>query len=350
MRRYACVRARFRISGNQQSDVLSFFVAMIEESPQTETDDSATAMVTVPKVSVLTTAYNPGGYLDVALESLYKQTFADFEHVLIDNGTTDGSIDALEPIDERCKLTRHENIGRTPALIEALELATGDYCAILDADDVWHPEHLERQVEWLDQNPECVLVATWCRWIDEQGREKNRTVRPTEPEDVRHRMAWENPISNSATMFRREVALKQGGYDNEYPFAQDFDLWIRMVQVGDAKILPEYLTDIRELTSSESHRPNPESRVRKAFDELRLYQKAGEQLKLDRDARNKNRTTTARVAVDYGDALIDAGRVTAGWKWKAWAMSKDPLIYARLLVTSIRNIWRPGKFSNAHLQ
>ena len=299
-------------------------------------DDVRRDPMTTPKVSVLTTAYNPGDYLDLALESLYGQSFADFEHILVDNGCADDSIDRLTDLDPRCRLTRFEqNIGRTPALQRAFEQATGEYVAILDADDVWHASHLQRQIETIESRPNVVLVGTWCRWIDENGKEKNRTVRPTEPDDIRDRMSWENPISNSSALFRRDVAVELGGYDEDFPFAQDFDLWLKMVQVGDPVILPEYLTDIRVLTSSVTH--NPAHGLSRAYDEVRLYRRAGRQLKLSRKARRSNRISTASMAVNYGNALRATGKRLSGTQWILWAMLRDPLVLLRRFASGQRS-------------
>lgn len=294
--------------------------------------------MTTPKVSVLTTSYNPGKYLKLAVDSLNQQTFTDFEHILLDNGSADDSIELLGDLDPRCKLSRYkDNLGRTPALQKAFMEATGEYVAILDADDVWHPMHLQRLVASLDQNPNIVLAGTWCRWIDANGVEVNRTLRPTEPVEIRNRMAWENPFSNSATMFRRQVALDAGGYDNEYAFAQDFDLFVKLVQRGDAMMLPEYLTDIRELANSATQTLS----VPKAHDEVRLYIRAGKELDINAQSRDLNRVTTAQMAWTYAAALRSKHNIFRGWGWNLWAVWRDPLVILRRIAIRMRRAAKP---------
>src|SRR4051794_27446559 len=127
-----------------------------------------------PRVSVLMTIFNPGPFLQPALDSLSAQTFGDFELIAVENGSSDRSRDTIRNFaarDSRCKIIElPENIGRVPALNMGLAQASGDYVAILDADDVAHPERLAAQVELLDAQPDVMMVSSHARTIDESGR------------------------------------------------------------------------------------------------------------------------------------------------------------------------------------
>ena len=107
-----------------------------------------------PRVSVLMTIYNAEPYLKEAIDSIVAQTFGEWELIAIENGSSDGSRAILDSYqDERIRcFCLPENIGRTPALRYAFEQAGGEYIAVLDADDVSHPERFKKQVEYLDQH------------------------------------------------------------------------------------------------------------------------------------------------------------------------------------------------------
>lgn len=289
-----------------------------------------------PKVSIITTAYNPGHYLKLALQSAWNQSFEDFELILLDNGCSDGSIDELESeLDPRCRLDRHtENLGRTPALNRALSMSRGDFVAVLDADDVWHPDHLRRLIDQLYPHDDRVLAGTWCVWIDEHSREFSRTRYPSAKADLCDRMAWQNPFIHSASMYRRLAANKVGGYNEQFKFAHDFDLWLNLVQLGDATIVEDYLTNIRMHASNTSDRP--QFSLTRLSDTIALYTRAARQFELSFPARLANRKILADASMRYGAALRNAGRVAEGLRWSAWSVCQDPLVFVRYVIRVLR--------------
>ena len=293
-------------------------------------------MTRPPKVSIITTAYNPGHFLDLALESAWTQSFEDFELILLDNGCTDGSIDSLvENLDPRCRLDRHEeNLGRTPALNRALSMSRGEYVAVLDADDVWHEDHLQLLLEQIDPHEDRVLAGTWCIWIDEFNREFSRTRYPSSKADLCDRMAWQNPFIHSASMYRRAAANKVGGYNEDFKFAHDFDLWLNLVQIGDATVVCEYLTQIRMHATNTSDRP--QFSLTRLRDTIQLYSRAAEQFDVSFAARLANRKILADAAMRYGAALRSTGRVAQGLRWSAWSVSQDPLVFVRWMIRKLR--------------
>ncbi len=125
-----------------------------------------------PKVSVIMSVYNGDKYLREAIESILNQTFTDFEFIIVNDGSTDNSLEIIESYDdERIKtINNKKNIGLTKSLNKALKFAKGKYIARQDADDVSLPNRFEKQVEYLDSHPEVALVGTSVYLIDENGK------------------------------------------------------------------------------------------------------------------------------------------------------------------------------------
>jgi glycosyltransferase involved in cell wall biosynthesis len=200
------------------------------------------------KITVLLAAYNGGGYLREAVESVIAQTFPDFELLLVDDGSTDGSIEGL-PRDPRIRVLRNElNIGQIPSLNRGLREARGEYIARLDHDDVCLPRRLEAQTELLERLPEVALVATWADIVDTTGRLWT-PVRPRihsfaefAADVVAGRVLFVHP----SIMFRRDVVLELGGFDESLDAAEDHDLYRKLVLARqDARVIEETLLRYR---------------------------------------------------------------------------------------------------------
>ena len=205
-----------------------------------------------PKVSVLMTCYNAASTIEESVRSALAQTFTDFELVLVDNCSTDESISIVQKLaDPRIRIVALEkNHGRTPALNIALKNARGQYIAILDADDTSTNDRFALQVECLDQNSELVLVASWYRNIDSSGKLINEVKTPTTHLDVVRRLAFENPIINSSAMFRVSSAKSAGGYNQRFQYSQDLALWLQLAQIGELRIIDEFLCNHRRTSTS----------------------------------------------------------------------------------------------------
>lgn len=187
-----------------------------------------------------------------SINSIIAQTFTDWELVLVDNCSTDNSLTVVKDLHEdRIRIIAlDKNHGRTPALAIALENARAEFVAILDADDISSRDRLQRQFDFLTNNKNIVAVGSWYRNINQHGDLINEVQTPTTSLDVVRRMASNNPIVNSSAMFRAESARAVGGYDQRYLYAQDFALWLALASIGELAILPEFLTNIRRVTSS----------------------------------------------------------------------------------------------------
>jgi len=187
--------------------------------------------------------YNGEQFLRTSLESVLNQSFADFEVLVLDDGSRDRSLDVVaEFADSRIRVIRNaENQGLIRTLNIGLAQARGAYIARQDADDCALPERFAKQVRVLDENPAAVLVGSWLRLVDEQDRHLTVWRYPIEPLAVEWALHFDSAAGHSSVMFRADTARALGGYSLDFPHAEDFDLWSRMTRVGEVHNLPEVL-------------------------------------------------------------------------------------------------------------
>lgn len=207
-----------------------------------------------PKVSVLMAAYNAERYLRKALDSILAQTYTDFELIVVDDGSSDGTYAVLSACqDTRLRIVRlPRNRGLTAALNLGLSQARGCYIARMDADDISLPDRFLRQVEWLDRHPETTVLGTSALRIDSDDRFLENMVSAfrSSEEVGRSLAAGMCPVIHSSVLARTEVLRSMGGYRTQFPHAEDFDLWLRVLDHGRVFILPEPLLMYRSSSGS----------------------------------------------------------------------------------------------------
>ena len=215
-------------------------------------------MSTPPRVSLLMAVYNGKDFLPETIDAVLGQTFRDFEFVIIDDGSTDGAADVLREYaarDDRIKLTIRPNKGLTKSLNEGLGLCAAPLVARVDGDDICRPDRLQKQVAFMDLHPEVVLLGGAYELIDEHGRLLTTLNPPTDNAALQQQcLDGTTPICHPLAMFRREAAMKVGGYDESYIVAQDLDLWLRLGEVGELACLPDIVLQYRMHEKSISER------------------------------------------------------------------------------------------------
>lgn len=187
-----------------------------------------------PRVTVLMPAFNAGRYLAQALDSICRQTFEDFELLVIDDGSTDNTREVLEHCrDPRLRTVLHStNAGLVVRLNEGLALARGALIARLDADDVAHPARLALQVAAFDRDPSLALVGGYAVNISGDGTFNSMGLYPISSLEIWWACCFDSPYNHSAITFRRDAVLAQGGYDESCRYAEDFELWSRLIRSG----------------------------------------------------------------------------------------------------------------------
>jgi glycosyltransferase involved in cell wall biosynthesis len=183
----------------------------------------------MPKVSVIIPAYNAMTYLPATLKSVLRQTFTDFEVLIVNDGSSDHILEWVsEIVDPRVKLIFQENKGVSTARNTGITHAQGEYIAFLDADDLWESTKLEKQVRCLEENPAIGLVHTWIILIDEQGKSSGRVISSNAEGNAWKQVVEHNPIQTSTVLVRRCCLETVGVFDQNLRSAEDWELWVRI--------------------------------------------------------------------------------------------------------------------------
>ncbi len=196
----------------------------------------------MPEVSVVIPTYNRKEMVQEAVESVLSQTYQDFELIVVDDGSEDGTGEVLrEKFGERIIYLYQKNQGVSRARNRGIELSRGKYIAFLDSDDLWLKKKLERQVQFMQQNPEAMICYTDEIWI-------RRGVRVNPKKKHAKHSGWIYPqclplciISPSSVLMRRELLEEVGGFDPEFPVCEDYDLWLRVALRYPIHLIPEKL-------------------------------------------------------------------------------------------------------------
>lgn len=204
-------------------------------------------------ISVVMSNYNtPSNYLRMAIESVLNQTYTNFEFIIIDDGSTDGSLEVIRSYDDPriVILCNEKNIGLTRSLNKGFELCRGEYIARMDADDICHPERFEKQLSFMREHPDVIVCGSLAKYINEEskytGIERHFTI--PEREAYRVYLLFGNCpyIMHPSAFFNHSLLLKYHiKYNENYRYAQDYRMWVDCSQKAECAIVPEYLLKYR---------------------------------------------------------------------------------------------------------
>lgn len=209
----------------------------------------------MPAISVLIPCYNVATTVDEALSSLVGQTFTDFEVLLVDDGSTDGTLDCLQDWnrhDPRFRVLSRPHAGIIPTLNAGLQSCRSDIIARMDADDRCAPHRLKCQVDLLDEHPEIVVVSSLVKGFPEGelGIEFKAYIdwlnTLLTDEAIKNGMFQQSPLAHPSVVYRRAWVEQVGGYQDR-GWAEDYDLWLRMYLAGaNFGKVPEVLLEWRD--------------------------------------------------------------------------------------------------------
>lgn len=196
----------------------------------------------VPRVSVVMPAYNAREYLREAIEGVLNQTFKDFEFLIIDDGSTDDTVAIIRSYrDPRIVLHQRRHNGLIDTLNYGIKVARGEYIARMDTDDVSEPQRFELQVKFLDEHFDHALVGTTTQIIDTKGRTVDISAEPLRHEEIVQALLVRNALAHGSVMMRKSAVRRVGGYNATAIHAEDYDLWVRISEVGKLANLPQAL-------------------------------------------------------------------------------------------------------------
>ena len=205
----------------------------------------------MPTVSVVIPVYNARQVILDTIESVLIQTRKDFEIIVVDDGSTDGSDTVIRPFADRVRYIRQDNAGVTKARNRGIAESRGRYIALLDHDDLWHPTKLEKQVRLLEAHQRIGMVVTDVAHIDEAGRPLDIIGPGYNPAETFARLFVRGYVPTpSAVMIRRSVLDDVGGFDEAFHSAglDDHELWTRIAAHAEIAGIPEPLTYHRNLS------------------------------------------------------------------------------------------------------
>jgi glycosyltransferase involved in cell wall biosynthesis len=220
----------------------------------------------MPLVTVLIPAFNARRFLRDAIESIERQSFKDWELLVIDDGSIDDTYEiACSYSSDRIRTIRNpNNLKLIRTLNIGLQEAAGKYIARLDADDIALPNRLASQIEILESRPDIVMIGGRADTIDENRTLLDRGARrflPSTPQAVRTGMMFMNPFGHSSITYRRQAAIDAGGYPLEYKDVEDYEMWRRLLAYGGGMNLTTTVCARRRHTGSVTNRLLAESAV-----------------------------------------------------------------------------------------
>jgi glycosyltransferase involved in cell wall biosynthesis len=209
----------------------------------------------VPKVSVLMPVYNtPEEYLRAAIESILKQTFQDFEFLILDDGSTENNVEAVvrSYADPRIVFgSNGKNLGIASSRNKLIDLSVGEYLAVMDHDDISLPERLRTQADYLDNHPEVGVLGTWA----EKFPHRRIARYPQTNAEIEDMLMYHLPFEHPSMMFRKSVLLRNDiQYDREFKVADDYDMCSRLIGKTHFANLPLVLFHYRSHKGNTVHR------------------------------------------------------------------------------------------------
>ena len=236
-----------------------------------------------PSVSVLMPIHNGEPTLAEAVESVLAQTFADFELIAIDDGSTDGSLSMLEAFarrDPRVRILSRPNTGIAGALNDSIQQARGEFLARMDADDIALPTRFEKQVAYFRAHPECVLLGSRELLVEPYGTPMYETDHELDHDGIADQLirgvGW--AVVHPAAMMRATAVRAAGGYRADRVPIEDLDLFLRLIEIGKAANLPEVLLHYRQHLESINHKRFDEQEAKKRACVADAYARRGESL------------------------------------------------------------------------
>jgi len=233
------------------------------------------------KLSVITPSFNQSDFIGRTIMSVLSQeTDAEFEYIIIDGASTDGTIEILKQFTDKLTWVSSPDDGQADAVNKGIDEAHGEIIGWLNSDDVYLPETLKKAICYFDEHPECQWLYGLCNIIDDNDREVRRWL--TKYKNVRirrfhfNKLLLENCISQPAVFFRKSAFYTAGKLDTKLPYAMDYDLWLRLAKLYQPGMIRDYLASFRVHRQSKSMTNSRQQfieqyKIHKKYDQRKSY-------------------------------------------------------------------------------
>lgn len=265
---------------------------------------------TMTRVTVLLPVYNAARYVKAAVQSVRDQTFSDFECLLLDDGSFDGSKDILDEfanMDPRFKVHSWANCGVAKTSNRGLAISSGELIMHMDADDISFPDRFAKQVDFLEHNPACVALGTKTLLMDSEDFPicEFGGIPDHDAIDSEHMAGRGGALANPTALIKKSALLSVGGYCEDNAAAHDIDLYLRLAEVGLLANLPEILLLYRQHSESMGYK--------RASEQILDARKAVRAAKVRRNILDNNASPELRPEVP---TIVEQHR-----KWAWWALN-----------------------------
>lgn len=225
------------------------------------------------KISIITPSYNQAEFIERTILSIQNQGYKNFEHIVMDGGSTDGTLAILKKYSDKIIWKSEKDNGQSDAINKGLKLATGDIIAYLNSDDTYEPDAFQEVVNFFKKNETKKWVYGKCKIIDKQDTEIRKPITWYKNLLLKNysysKLLTENFISQPATFWRKELLDAVGCFNEKEHLCMDYEYWLRIGQKYDAGVINKYLANFRYYSDSKSGQVD-----KKQFqDELRLAKK-----------------------------------------------------------------------------
>ncbi|NTV84578.1 MAG: glycosyltransferase [Bacteroidales bacterium] len=209
------------------------------------------------KISIITPSFNQAAFLKETINSILNQEVSlEKEHIIVDGGSTDGSLEFLQTLDDRIRWISEPDRGQADAVNKGVQMATGEIIGWLNSDDLYLQGALQAVADHFRDHPECRWAYGRCRIIDSSGKERWQWI--TRYKNARlkkftmDKLLRENFISQPAVFFRKELFDEAGRLNLDLHYAMDYDLWLRFAKISPAGVIDRDLSSFRRHGSSKS--------------------------------------------------------------------------------------------------
>lgn len=263
-----------------------------------------------PRVTIVTPSFNQGAFIEQTIASVLAQDYPALEYIVMDGGSTDGTLDILRRFGERLTWVSAPDGGQADAINQGWKRGSGDIIAWLNADDLYRPGAVSAAVAQLQAHAAASGVYGDCDYIDEQGR--TFASHPSAPFDYMQLVRTGlTPVAQPATFLRRAAVVQAGWLDDRLHMVLDLDLWLRVGRLGPLVYVPQRWAAFREHSSSKTIA----QQARAAPETVALFERFFADPTLPPELRALQRQATSSAQIFAGNALMMGGQLSAARRY-----------------------------------